>query len=583
MPRGTSSSPTATTTGPRSRQGHRRHHHRGRQRHFTATAAMGARPPRPRCLIPSASPWTPRETSSSPTGQPTDPRGRQGHRRHHHRGGQRHSRLQRRRGPGHRGLPRRSHRRRRGCRGGHLHRRHRTTTGSARSSRPPATSSPWRATAITATAATGARPPPPPSTIPQGIAVDAAGNIFIADAGNNGVREVVKATGDIITVAGNGSLRLQRRRGPGHRGLARQSPGRRRGRRGEPLHRRLGNNRVREVVKATGDIITVAGNGSYGLQRRRRPGHRGLPRLPTGVAVDAAGDLFIADLQQPHPRGRQRGRRGNCHGPPPRPPRGSTIPAPRPSTCTIPMVRACPTSPSPSSRPPATPALPWPAIGPTAAPPDVGLYDPTTGTFYLANSNTANPTFQTVVFQPTTDACIPVVGDWTGSGTTTVGLYDPTTSTFYERDSNTSGVGRRDLCVWPGGYQLAAGGRRLDGQRHDHRRALRSGGGDLLPTKCQRGGHARRGLPIRHAREQLDSLGRRLVRQRHHDRRPVQPANRPSLFAELQHGGLGRRRPSRSARLAATGSRLSAIGPVRARRSRWPALRPRRSKGLRLV
>ena len=41
---------------------------------------------------------------------------------------------------------------------------------------------------------------------PGGVAVDAAGDLFIADTCNNVIREVVKATGDIITVAGNGTL-----------------------------------------------------------------------------------------------------------------------------------------------------------------------------------------------------------------------------------------------------------------------------------------------------------------------------------------------------------------------------------------
>ena len=40
---------------------------------------------------------------------------------------------------------------------------------------------------------------------PYGVAVDAAGNLFIADYYNDVVREVVKATGDIITVAGSGT------------------------------------------------------------------------------------------------------------------------------------------------------------------------------------------------------------------------------------------------------------------------------------------------------------------------------------------------------------------------------------------
>ena len=40
---------------------------------------------------------------------------------------------------------------------------------------------------------------------PNFVAVDSAGDLFIGDANNNKVREVVKATGDIITVAGNGT------------------------------------------------------------------------------------------------------------------------------------------------------------------------------------------------------------------------------------------------------------------------------------------------------------------------------------------------------------------------------------------
>jgi hypothetical protein len=41
---------------------------------------------------------------------------------------------------------------------------------------------------------------------PTGVALDAAGDLFIADSDNNEIREVVKASGDIITVAGDGTL-----------------------------------------------------------------------------------------------------------------------------------------------------------------------------------------------------------------------------------------------------------------------------------------------------------------------------------------------------------------------------------------
>ena len=52
---------------------------------------------------------------------------------------------------------------------------------------------------------------------------------------------------------------------------------------------------IREVVKATGDIITVAGNGTLGYSGDNGPAIDAELRYPDGVAIDSAGDLFIAD------------------------------------------------------------------------------------------------------------------------------------------------------------------------------------------------------------------------------------------------------------------------------------------------
>ena len=228
----------------------------------------------------------------------------------------------------------------------------------------------------------------------------------------------------------------------------------------------------------------------------------------------------------------------------------------------------------------------WPA-GATAT---AGLYDAGTSTFYLQYSDGPGLPDTVVPFQPTSDPCIPVAGDWTDSGTTRVGLYDPKTSTFYLANSNAPGttystvvfqptsrrlhsrrrrldrqrcdhrrpvrpqdldvlrarqqhlrLGQRDLRFRPGRQQLAAGGRRLDRQRHDHRRALQPNHLGLLPAKRQRRGDARRVVPIRPRRRRLDSAGRRVVRRQHHDRRPVQPANFGLRSAELQYGRRRRR------------------------------------------
>jgi hypothetical protein len=69
----------------------------------------------------------------------------------------------------------------------------------------------------------------------------------------------------------------------------------------------------------------------------------------------------------------------------------------------------------------------------------IGLYDPTTGTFFLRNSNTSGFADIVCSFGPPGNSWTPITGDWDGNGTDTIGLYNPTNSTFYLRNSNTSG------------------------------------------------------------------------------------------------------------------------------------------------
>jgi DNA-binding beta-propeller fold protein YncE len=56
-----------------------------------------------------------------------------------------------------------------------------------------------------------------------------------------------------------------------------------------------GNNRIREVIQATGNIVTVAGTGSAGYSGDGGLATSAQLNSPDGVAVDASGDLFIAD------------------------------------------------------------------------------------------------------------------------------------------------------------------------------------------------------------------------------------------------------------------------------------------------
>jgi hypothetical protein len=131
---------------------------------------------------------------------------------------------------------------------------------------------------------------------PVGMAVDSAGDLFIADFGNNVIREVVKATGDIITVAGNGKAGYSGDKGSatsaeldGPRDLAFDSAG-------DLFFSDMNNNVIREVIAATGDIVTVAGTGTAGYRGDNGPATAAELDSPRGIAFDSAGDLFIADL-----------------------------------------------------------------------------------------------------------------------------------------------------------------------------------------------------------------------------------------------------------------------------------------------
>ena len=126
---------------------------------------------------------------------------------------------------------------------------------------------------------------------PAGIAVDSAGNLYIADTGNNCVRKV--SNGVITTVAGNGNYGFSGDNGPatsaqlyGPVGIAVDPAG-------NLYISDSGNDRIRKI--ANGMITTVAGNGSYGFRGDNGPATSAQLYGPAGVAVDPTGNLYISD------------------------------------------------------------------------------------------------------------------------------------------------------------------------------------------------------------------------------------------------------------------------------------------------
>jgi DNA-binding CsgD family transcriptional regulator len=128
---------------------------------------------------------------------------------------------------------------------------------------------------------------------PRGVTLDSAGNVYIADSGNNVIREV-RRDGTIATVAGNGQ-----------RGYS--------GDGGDPRSAELfapvvvaisrdeslfiadtNNHRVRRIDHG-GNIVTFAGSGRAAYGGDGGPATASDLNLPTGLAFDSSGNVYIAD------------------------------------------------------------------------------------------------------------------------------------------------------------------------------------------------------------------------------------------------------------------------------------------------
>jgi trimeric autotransporter adhesin len=132
---------------------------------------------------------------------------------------------------------------------------------------------------------------------PSGVALDSAGDLFIADTGNNAVREVSVATGKIATVAGNGTIGATGDGGPATAATLHFPMGLVLDSLGNIFIADSFNNKVREVKAATGVITTVAGTGVAGDTGNGGQAISATLNEPLALAVNSSGELLIADLQ----------------------------------------------------------------------------------------------------------------------------------------------------------------------------------------------------------------------------------------------------------------------------------------------
>ena len=130
--------------------------------------------------------------------------------------------------------------------------------------------------------------------------MDSSGSLFIADTSNSRIRKV-DTSGNICTVAGNGTQGFSGDGGPATSALLNRPVDVAVDSSGNLFIADQFNHRIRKV-DTSGNISTVAGNGTEGFSGDGGPATSALLNRPVDVAVDSSGNLFIADRLNHHIR-----------------------------------------------------------------------------------------------------------------------------------------------------------------------------------------------------------------------------------------------------------------------------------------
>lgn len=126
---------------------------------------------------------------------------------------------------------------------------------------------------------------------PSGLALDAAGNLYVADTGNHAIRKV-SPQGQVTTLAGDGAPGW--RDGPGAQARFNAPLAVAVDARGRVFVADTHNDRIR-MISPEGEVTTLAGAGRPG--DADGPADKALFDTPSGLALDAQGRLWVADTR----------------------------------------------------------------------------------------------------------------------------------------------------------------------------------------------------------------------------------------------------------------------------------------------
>ena len=129
---------------------------------------------------------------------------------------------------------------------------------------------------------------------PSGLAIDANGDLYIADTGNNVIRKLTISTGIITTIAGTGAANYTGDNGPATAATLNSPWGLAFAGDGTLYFADLTNNAIRSISPA-GIISTVVGTGAMGFSGDGGPATAAVLDNPAAVVVDLAGNIYIGD------------------------------------------------------------------------------------------------------------------------------------------------------------------------------------------------------------------------------------------------------------------------------------------------
>ena len=130
---------------------------------------------------------------------------------------------------------------------------------------------------------------------PQGVAVDHAGNVYIADRSNSVIRMISATTGNISTYAGNGVWGLAGMGGPATAASLRNPDAVFAAANGDLYLTDWWNDMAMSVDHTTGNIEARCGTGEQGGDGDSGSATLARMEIPGGIFTDGAGNIYIAD------------------------------------------------------------------------------------------------------------------------------------------------------------------------------------------------------------------------------------------------------------------------------------------------